>query len=173
MSTLEVRKLKQGESWRLIYYYLGERQTLKIGKTSKMNAVLRKAQIDTALALGKDPNELAKKAKTNSCKLSELLELDLKWGEHRHQNGTRELNRYAMQELIRFASDVKVNKITSGKIEKFLDYLRTDRSFKKHSCNIYLTTYRQSFKEPYLNTVFCLNILSGRSNRIRYHRKGG
>ena len=63
MSTLEVRKLKQGNSWRLIYYHLGERQTLKIGITSKRVALQRKAQIEAALALGNDPNELANKVK--------------------------------------------------------------------------------------------------------------
>ena len=146
MSTLEVRKLKQGNSWRLIYYHLGERQTLKIGVTSKRVALQKKAEVEVALALGKNPNELANKAKIGSCNLSELLEIDLKWGEHRHQNGTRELNRCAMNELIRYAGDIKVNKISSILIEKFLDHLRKDRNLKKTSCNVYLKHLRAIFQ---------------------------
>jgi integrase len=84
-----------------------------------------------------------------------LLELDLKWGEQRHQIGTRELNRCAVNELIRHAGDIKVTKISSVLIEKFLDNLRKDRNLKKSSCNVYLKHRRAIFPRA----VFEHNIL--------------
>lgn len=77
MSSLEGRKYKQGTSWRVIYWWNGQQEKVKIGITTKRTALQQKIKIDALIALGKNPKDAVQK--NVKITLSQLIAQDVEW----------------------------------------------------------------------------------------------
>jgi len=145
MASLEGQGTDKRKNWRVIYYWQGQKKYIRIGITNRRTALLRKSQIESILASGLDPEvEIMKNA--DNVSISTLLTRDNEWCKHRRQQGTIDLNNFAMDQLIEFLGDIKISSISQNRIEKFLNYLRDDLGWKKSSCNIYLRHLKAIFQ---------------------------
>ncbi len=128
MPSLEARKIKQGTSWRVIYYREGRKESLKIGITQKRIAQQQKAKVEALLASGIDPREALRQRERRSVKLSDLLEIDKEWCKPRRQPHTIELYEKMMHLLMKYTNDIKLSEIRQPLIEAFLQELLKHQS---------------------------------------------
>ncbi len=94
MPSLEGRKLKSGTSWRVVYYWNGRKEHVKIGVTTKRIAQQRRAQIEALLAMNKNPKIALNQH--SGVKLSELMRSDAEWCVSRKRAGTVKINDWCM-----------------------------------------------------------------------------
>jgi len=131
MAALEGIKAKSGTFYRIIYYWNGKKERFKVGITSKRTADQRKAQLETLLALGKNPKDELLTINTSKTSLSQLLEIDSEWCKPRKRSRTIELNEWAINGLIGWANDIPVIDVNKSFIEKYIGYL--EKQGRKHT----------------------------------------
>ena len=122
MAGLEGIKVKNGTFYRIIYYWQGKKQRLKVGITTKRTADQRKAHIETILALGKNPKDEILSKKTSDATLSLLLEIDSEWCKPRKRPRTIDINKWAINELIKWTKDISVLEVNKNLIENYIAY---------------------------------------------------
>jgi len=123
MAGLEGIKAKNGTFYRIIYYWNGKRERLKVGITSRRVANQRKAHVETILALGKNPKDEVQSNKTSAATLSQLLDIDSRWCAPRKRPRTISINKWAINGLINWANDIPVLDVNKSQIEKYILYL--------------------------------------------------
>lgn len=144
MSSLEGKKYKQGTSWRVIYWWNGQQEKVKIGVTSRRIALQRKTQLDALIALGKNPKEAIQK--NVNITLTQLMGKDVEWCFSRKRPQTIKINQWAMNSLIKWCGDKEIGKINRNVIEKYLVYLRDEINCNDTTINMQLRQLKAIFQ---------------------------
>ncbi len=148
MASLEGVKVKSGTFYRVVYYWQGKRERVKIGVTTRRVANQQKSKIETLLASGINPLMAIKYSnQVDDCiNLTDLLYKNTKWCTPRFRPRTLEANEAAMRKLIGWAGNIPIQTANEDLIEQFLQYLSENLNLKSSSINIHLRQLKAVFQ---------------------------
>lgn len=144
MSSLEGRKGKQGTTWRVVYYWNGSKEHVKVGITTKRVAQQRRAQIESLLAMNKNPKLSVKH--NSGVSLSELKKTDAEWCSSRKRPRTIKINGWCLDRLISWYGDKRVDEISRTTIEQYMNHLRDEINCNETTVNLQLRTLKAIFQ---------------------------
>ncbi len=143
MAHLEKRKITGGaHTWRVVYRVNGIRYVESLGRVPKRIAEQRRAEVVSALALGKNPRR--KPEARNNITLNDLLLIDEQWCKHRRQPKTLEINRHAVEKLIAWTGDKNIAQIDHRLMEAFINHL-IESGFGNTSINMWIRSIKAVF----------------------------
>jgi integrase len=144
MSSLEGRKVKKEMTWRVVYYWQGRKEHVKIGITTRRTALQKKAQIDSLIAMDKNPRKAVKH--NSGISLSALRELDIEWCSSRKRPRTVKINTWCVNRLINWTGEKRIDEIDRKLIENYLNYLRDELGCNETTRNMQLRTLKAIFQ---------------------------
>ncbi len=144
MSSLEGQKVKSGTTWRVVYYWKGSKEQVKIGITSKRIAQQRKVQIDNLIAM--DKNLKFSLQHNSGVHLTDLRDLDAEWCSSRKRPRTIKINLWCLNRLINWSGDSRIYEVNRNSMERYLIYLRDELRCNDTTVNMQLRTLKAIFQ---------------------------
>jgi len=150
MAFLEKRKLKNRDSYRIVWYNPPSiRHTYKVGCVPKRIADQQLVRVESLLAEGKDPNaERAKRQSSfllSSFLLSSLVNAFVEWAGPRLRPRTIEMYQSVVSSLIRQMGDLPPGDLTAERVEAYLSEMAA-RGLSATYINIHLRTLKALFR---------------------------